>query len=151
MAIDSFPVIGIALAVLSAALLTVGNLLQSRGVATRRVGAAGALGQATSLQLTLGCVLGIAVAGALSIVFVHTAHTVNNPQTVVAGLTVVDPFIAVVLGLTVLQEAAGAPLWSFVVFAVAGLTAIAGVWMLAQAQQDPEVDSSSAGRVPGVV
>ena len=309
MTIDSFPVFGIALAVLSAALLTIGNLLQSRGVATRNVASAGAIGQARSLLsspvwlagsalfglailaqlaalafaplivvqpvgvvalvfaslltaaltkqappmrevlaiavcvvslgvfvtvaaavsvqttitdrqlievllvllvvllatgaafiagrgrrlppvlfvllgglysgfvatlgktvilriqtalrtedfriddtnlLTVGCVLGIVVAGALSIVFVQTAHTVNNPQTVVAGLTVVDPFVAVVLGITVLQEAASAPPWSFVVFAIAGMTAIAGVWMLAQSQHDPDADSSPTERVPGI-
>ncbi|MDN3495218.1 DMT family transporter [Planococcus sp. APC 4015] len=89
--------------------------------------------------LTIACALGIAVAGALSIFFVQTAHTVNKPQTVVAGLTVVDPFIAVILGITVLNEAANAPLWSFAVFAVAGAAAIGGVWSLARTQDDPDV------------
>lgn len=88
---------------------------------------------ATNL-LTIACAAGIAVAGALSIYFVQAAHTVNNPQVVVAGLTVVDPFVAVVLGITVLQEAASAPPWSFIVFAVAGAAAIGGVWSLARTQ-----------------
>ncbi|MET0296789.1 MAG: DMT family transporter [Microbacterium sp.] len=87
--------------------------------------------------LTVACAIGIAVAGALSIYFVQTAHTVNNPQVVVAGLTVVDPFVAVILGITVLQEAATAPVWSFVVFAVTGAAAIGGVWSLARTQNDP--------------
>jgi hypothetical protein len=85
--------------------------------------------------LTIACLVGIAVAGALSIYFVQTAHTVSNPQTVVAGLTIVDPFIAVILGITVLGEAIGAPLWSFGVFAVAGAGAMWAVWRLASITQ----------------
>lgn len=88
--------------------------------------------------LTIACLVGIGVAGGLSIYFVQTAHTNNNPQTVVAGLTVVDPFVAVALGIGLLQEAAGAPAWSFVVFAVAGAGAMWGVWLLAQAHADGE-------------
>ena len=85
--------------------------------------------------LTIACLVGIAVAGALSIYFVQTAHTVNTPQTVVAGLTIVDPFIAVILGISVLGEAVGAPLWSFGVFAVAGAGAMWAVWRLASITQ----------------
>lgn len=85
--------------------------------------------------LTIACAVGIVVAGALSIYFVQTAHTVAKPEVVVAGLTVVDPFVAVILGITVLQEAASAPLWSFAAFAVLGAGAMWGVWSLAQAQK----------------
>lgn len=85
--------------------------------------------------LTIACLVGIAVAGALSIYFVQTAHTASTPQTVVAGLTIVDPFIAVILGITVLGEAVGAPLWSFGVFAVAGAGAMWAVWRLASITQ----------------
>ncbi len=85
----------------------------------------------SSNVLTIACLIGIAVSGGLSIWFVQVAHTDNAPQVVVAGLTVVDPFVAVVLGITVLQEAAGAPLWAFLVFAVAGAAAMWGVWSLA--------------------
>src|SRR5690606_28522723 len=84
--------------------------------------------------LTVACVAGIAVAGALSIYFVQTSHTVAAPQVVVAGLTVVDPFVAVVLGIAVLGEAASAPAWSFFVFAVTGAAAMWGVWSLARSK-----------------
>ncbi len=100
--------------------------------------------------LTVACIAGIAIAGALSIVFVQLAHAVNSPQVVIAGLTVVDPFVAVILGITVLQEAAGAPLWSFAAFAIAGAGAMWGVWSLANAQRqdavtdDPDPQSSRA-------
>jgi len=96
------------------------------------------LGLDNTNLLTIACVVGIGVAGALSIYFVQTAHTNNNPQTVVAGLTVVDPCVAVALGILLLNEAAGAPAWSFVVFAIAGAGAIWGVRLLARAQREPE-------------
>lgn len=82
--------------------------------------------------LTLGCIVGIAVAGLLSIYFVQTSHTDNSAQVVVGGLTVIDPFVAVILGITVLNEAAGAPLWSMVVFVIAGAGAVAGVLLLSR-------------------
>ncbi len=87
--------------------------------------------------LTLGCLLGIAVSGSLSIYLVQTAHTVNSPEVVVAGLTVIDPFVAVVLGITILGEATGAPLWSMFAFAAAGAVAVWGVLDLARAQREP--------------
>ncbi|GAA1916869.1 hypothetical protein GCM10009775_06650 [Microbacterium aoyamense] len=82
--------------------------------------------------LTIACLVGIGVAGALSIYLVQVAHTVNGPAVVVAGLTVVDPFVAVILGITVLNEATGAPAWSFIVFALTGAAAMWGVWSLAR-------------------
>ncbi len=94
--------------------------------------------------LTIACALGIVVAGALSIYFVQTAHAVNPPQVVVAGLTVIDPFVAVVMGLTVLQEAVGAPLWSYGVFVVAGAGALWGVWSLASVPHPGAGDEEAA-------
>ncbi len=85
--------------------------------------------------LTLFCVLGIAVAGGLSIYFVQVAHTVARPEVVVAGLTVIDPVVAVVLGITILGEAAGAPLWAVLAFVVAGAVAVSGVFLLSAAQE----------------
>ncbi len=96
------------------------------------------IGVIVAVSAPIAVFVGIGVAGGLSIYFVQTAHTNNNPQTVVAGLTVVDPFVAVALGIGLLQEAAGAPAWSFVVFAVAGAGAMWGVWLLAQAHADGE-------------
>lgn len=84
--------------------------------------------------LTGGCVLAILVAGGLSIYFVQTAHATSSPEVVVAGLTVIDPFVAVILGITVLGEAAGAPLWAVAIFVVAGAVAVFGVFALSRAQ-----------------
>ena len=84
--------------------------------------------------LTLFCLIGIGVAGGLSIYFVQRAHAGNRPDVVVAGLTVVDPTIAVVLGITILGEAAGAPLWAFFAFVAAGAVAVGGVFALSRAE-----------------
>ena len=84
--------------------------------------------------LTLFCLIGLGIASALSIYFTQTAYTCNPSDVVIAGLTVIDPAIAVVLGITVLHEASGASLWSLLVMAVAGGIAIFGVIRLAQAE-----------------
>jgi drug/metabolite transporter (DMT)-like permease len=85
--------------------------------------------------LTGLCVLGLLAAGGLSIYFVQMSHTGNRPEVVVAGLTVIDPFVAVILGVTILGEAAGAPLWALAAFVLAGATAVAGVFLLSAAQR----------------
>ncbi|PPF33158.1 DMT family transporter [Pseudoclavibacter sp. AY1H1] len=102
--------------------------------------------------LTIASILGIGIAGALSVIFVQRAHLDNPPEVVVAGLTVIDPTIAVVLGIVILREATNAPLWAVVAFLVAGAVAITGVIQLARAENSPvdEVsNSSSAGERKG--
>nr|WP_277816236.1 DMT family transporter [Microbacterium ginsengiterrae] len=91
--------------------------------------------------LTIGCLIGIGVAGGLSIYFVQRAHAFNKPEVVVAGLTVIDPAIAVVLGITILGEANNAPALSIVAFIVAGAVAVTGVFQLSRAEQaEPALD-----------
>ena len=85
--------------------------------------------------LTVGCAVGILAAGALSVYLVQTAHTANRPEVVVAGLTVVDPLVAVVLAIAILREAAGAPVWAIAAFAAAGAIAILGVFLLSRASE----------------
>lgn len=90
--------------------------------------------------LTLLCVAGIGVASALSILFVQYSHTCNSPDVVIAGLTVIDPALAVILGITILQEAAGAPMWSTFAFVVAGAIAVTGVFKLAKAEETSQAE-----------
>lgn len=91
--------------------------------------------------LTTFCVVGLLLAVGLGAYFVQTAYSVGPPDLVIAGLTVVDPMIAVLIGLTVLREAATAPLWVFFGFAAAGLIAVYGVITLAR--YHPQVISDS--------
>ncbi|MCU1558763.1 MAG: multidrug transporter permease [Microbacteriaceae bacterium] len=87
--------------------------------------------------LTLFCVLALLVATILGGYFVQTAYSSGPPDLVIAGLTVIDPMVAVTIGIVVLQEAAGAPWYAVVAFAVSGALAIYGVVQLSRRQ--PEV------------
>ena len=82
--------------------------------------------------LTLLCLVGLAAAALLGTYFVQTAHSSNPPDLVVAGLTVIDPIVAVSIGIVVLGEAASAPPWAIVAFALAAAMAIYGVISLAR-------------------
>lgn len=82
--------------------------------------------------LTLLCIIGLIAAGLLGTYFVQTAHSSNPPDLVVAGLTVIDPLVAVSIGIIVLGEAAGAPPWAIVAFVLAAAAAIYGVISLSR-------------------
>lgn len=82
--------------------------------------------------LTVLCVLGLLAAFALGGYFVQTAYSSGPPDLVVAGLTVVDPLIAVGIGILVLGEAAQAPWWAMIGYVITGLIAIVGVFGLAR-------------------
>lgn len=87
---------------------------------------------ATTDILTLVCLVALVAAGLLGTYFVQTAHSSNPPDIVVAGLTVIDPLVAVSIGIVVLGEAAGAPLWAIFAFALAAAAAIYGVISLSR-------------------
>lgn len=91
--------------------------------------------------LTLVCLLALLLAAAVGAYFVQTAYSSGPPDLVIAGLTVIDPIVAIIIGLTVLGEAANAPLWAYVGFAAAGIIAVIGVWDLAR--NHPQVVSDS--------
>ena len=91
--------------------------------------------------LTLLCLVSLLLAAAVGAYFVQTAYSSGPPDLVIAGLTVIDPIVAIIIGLTVLGEAANAPLWAYIGFAVAGVIAVIGVWDLAR--NHPQVVSDS--------
>lgn len=82
--------------------------------------------------LTLLCVIALLAATALGAYFVQNAHASGPPDLVIAGLTVVDPMVAVLIGIIVLGEASQAPFWANIVFAVSGAIAVWGVFLLAK-------------------
>lgn len=82
--------------------------------------------------LTIVCVIALIAGTVLGGYFVQTAHASGPPDLVIAGLTVVDPIVAVLIGLLVLGEATTAPTWAYVGFAVAGAIAAFGVVELAR-------------------
>jgi drug/metabolite transporter (DMT)-like permease len=89
-------------------------------------------------QLLLVCLLGLVLAGVAGLYLVQTAYAAGSPDLVVAALTVVDPLVAVSIGIVVLREAAHAPWWAFAVFAISEAVAVAGVVTLARHQPAPE-------------
>ena len=82
--------------------------------------------------LTWVSVAALVTGTVLGMIFVQNAYSSGPPDLVVAGLTVVDPLIAVLIGIVVLNEAAQAPLWAILGFIVSGLVAIFGVIGLAK-------------------
>jgi hypothetical protein len=82
--------------------------------------------------LTLLCIVGLIAAALLGTYFVQTAHSSNPPDLVVAGLTVIDPLVAVTIGIVVLGEAAGAEWWAIAAFIGAAGIAVYGVLSLAR-------------------
>jgi hypothetical protein len=64
--------------------------------------------------------------------FVQNAYSSGPPDLVIAGLTVIDPMVAVAIAIGVLGEAQAASWGSIVAFCVSGATAIAGVYLLSK-------------------
>ncbi|MCK6080631.1 DMT family transporter [Microbacterium sp. EYE_5] len=91
--------------------------------------------------LTVLCIVALLAGTAMGAYFVQTAYSSGPPDLVIAGLTVIDPIVAIVIGLTVLQEASGAPVWAYIGFVFAGALAIVGVFQLAR--YHPQVISDS--------
>lgn len=91
--------------------------------------------------VTLVCLIALLAGTALGAYFVQTAYSSGPPDLVIAGLTVIDPMVAVLIGLLVLGEGANVPLWGLIAFGVAGAVAIWGVITLAR--YHPQVVSDS--------
>ena len=84
------------------------------------------------LPFTLLVAAGAAIAGTAGISLVQRAYSGGSADLVVAALTVVDPLVAVSLGIGLLGQARSAPLWTFPVFAVAEVVAVLGVLLMAR-------------------
>lgn len=92
----------------------------------------GRLRQGEADWLTAGGVLGLVVAALLGAYFLQNAYATGPADLVVAGMTVIDPLVAVAIGIIVLGEAAHAPGWAIAVYALTAAIAIRGVFRLAR-------------------
>lgn len=101
-------------------------------VATFAKAVIGRLQQGEFEWLTWACVAALLVGALLGMVFVQNAYSSGPPDLVVAGLTVIDPIVAVLIGIVVLHEAAGAPAWAVVAYVLSGVIAVIGVVGLAR-------------------
>ena len=94
--------------------------------------------------LTILCLAGIVLATIVGGWFVQNAHMYGPPDLVVAGLTGVDPIVAVSIGAFVLGETVGAPLWATIAMLLIGV-----FWLARQHPQmrDGSYDTGPTSRV----
>lgn len=84
--------------------------------------------------LALACMI---AAGLLGAWFVQNAYASGPPDLVVAGLTVIDPLVAVSIGVVLLNEAMNAPLPIMLGFLASGAMSVIGVFLLSKVH--PEI------------
>lgn len=82
--------------------------------------------------LTLVALVSLLLAAALGAYFLQTAYTSGPPDLAIAGLTVVDPMVAIMITVLVLGEADNAPLIAVLIFILAGIVSVIGVFLLAK-------------------
>lgn len=116
--------------------------------ALRRLGADGADGadrapHGALILLLLGLLLAAALAG---LWLVQTAYASGPPETVLAGLTVLDPLVAVGIGMLLLGEYAPLPPPAIAGIAVSGAAAAAGIVLIAR--HHPELTDPAAPVAP---
>jgi drug/metabolite transporter (DMT)-like permease len=87
--------------------------------------------------LTLLALLCMLAAGFLGAWFVQNAYASGPPDLVVAGLTVIDPLVAVSIGIVLLNEAMNAPLPVVLGFLASGAMSVIGVFLLSKVH--PEI------------
>lgn len=100
--------------------------------------------------LLVACIVALLLAAVLGAYFVQNAYSSGPPDLVIAGLTVIDPMVAVTIGIVVLNEAAGAPWWAMVGFALTGAVAVFGVFQLAKYHPQSASDAPVADRIADV-
>jgi len=82
--------------------------------------------------LMIVCFVGLVAAALLGGYFVQTAYSVGSPDLVIAGLTVIDPLVAIAIAIAVLGEADRLPPFAIVGLGVGGALAVVGVILLAR-------------------
>jgi hypothetical protein len=97
--------------------------------------------QAQFEWLTVFCLLGLVLAVALGGWFVQNAYASGPPDLVIAGLTVIDPLVAVSIGIVILGEAQTASGLTIFGFGLTAAVAVVGVWWLSRVH--PELTSAT--------
>jgi hypothetical protein len=94
--------------------------------------------------LTILCLVALIGAVALGGWFVQNAYSSGPPDLVIAGLTVIDPLIAVSIGIVILGEAKSADFFTILGWLVAAVVAIIGVYLLSKVH--PELATKALTR-----
>ncbi|MEY3129306.1 MAG: hypothetical protein RL405_626 [Actinomycetota bacterium] len=90
--------------------------------------------------LTILCLLALVAAVILGGWFVQNAYASGPPDLVIAGLTVIDPLVAVSVAIAILGEVEAATPLTAIGFALSGAIAVAGVVLLSKVH--PELAAS---------
>ena len=130
-------VFGLARRSLNALVCTIGAGVLYGFVATLAKTVLGRIVQRHFQWLSVMALTAVVIAAGVGAWLVQHAHTGGRPELIVAGLTVVDPMVAVALALTVLGEADTAPPVAFLAFALTGALAVTGVVVLTTAAAAP--------------
>jgi len=97
--------------------------------------------------LTLLCLISLLVATVLGGWFVQNAYASGPPDLVIAGLTVIDPLVAVSIAIVILGEAKLADFWSILAFSVSGMVSVVGVFLMSRVH--PELSRPGKSRQQG--
>jgi hypothetical protein len=92
--------------------------------------------------LTILCLIALVAAVVLGGWFVQNAYASGPPDLVIAGLTVIDPMVAVTIAIVILGEAKAANFLVALGFAVSAAMAVAGVVLLSKVH--PELTAKKA-------
>lgn len=82
--------------------------------------------------LTFLCLIALVGAVSLGGWFVQNAYASGPPDLVIAGLTVIDPLVAVSIGIVILGEAKSADLLTIIGWLLAAIVAVVGVYLLSR-------------------
>jgi hypothetical protein len=93
-------------------------------------------------SLTVLALLSMLAAAFLGGWFVQNAYASGPPDLVIAGLTVIDPLIAVSIGVVILNEAMNAPWPIMLGFLGSGAMAVMGVYLLSKVH--PQVTATAS-------
>ena len=91
------------------------------------------------------CLIGLIAAVALGGWFVQNAYASGPPDLVIAGLTVIDPMVAVGIAVAILGEARDASIATILAFAVSAAMAVAGVVTLSRVHPEVTAKRPSQG------
>lgn len=94
--------------------------------------------------LTILCLVALIGAVALGGWFVQNAYSTGPPDLVIAGLTVIDPLVAVSIGIVILGEAKSADFLTMFGWLVSAVIAIIGVYLLSKVH--PELSTKALTR-----
>lgn len=90
---------------------------------------------------------GLLIAAVIGGLFVQNAYSSGPPDLVIAGLTVIDPLVAVCIGIVILDEASQAPGWAVAVYVLAGAIAVAGVLLMSRVHPQSTGDTGEVPRL----